>query len=296
MSNPTRTRDEEVLRLRASLRSFARDWPGVVADLEAVVASNPSAALGGQLAGAYRSSGDGAAALAEYDRELGLAPGDPVLLGLRARLRRARGDARGAREDLAAAIRDGGDAQLLRELADVEAELGLLDAALRHLDDAVRKSSHWPSLLARGAFKLRLERWEEAEIDLDAVIFELADAPACQGFLQETLRYRGWAKLFQGKRDALDDLSAALRLNPRDAEALCLRGGLRAAQGDPKAREDLDEALRLDPSLALAHAFRGDVLLTSGDTRAAGAEYLKAIELNPSLRETLSPKLEQFPG
>lgn len=285
-------RDGEALRLRASLHALSEDWRAVVADLSALVSLQPKARLGGALAHAYKRAGDRAAARAEYDREIAADPEDPYLLRLRAKLRRDGGDCSGARADLLEAVglkTDDGD--LLCELADLEAGLGLDDEALGRLDAAVEASGHWRHRLNRGVFRVKLCRWAEAENDLDAVIFDIADAPALAGLLQQALFYRAWAKLSQGKRDALDDLDASLRINPKDPQALCLRGGMRAMAKDARAREDLEAALDLDPELALAYGFRGDLFLDAGDKASALSDYRKATDLEPSLRAMLAENI-----
>src|SRR6185295_15474173 len=51
----------------------------------------------------------------------------------------------------------------------------------------------------------------------------------------------------------------------------------------PKAKPLIAKALELDPQFALAHAIRGwDLLDYDLDFAAAGAEFQRAVELNPN--------------
>lgn len=57
--------------------------------------------------------------------------------------------------------------------------------------------------------------------------------------------------------DAIDDLTAAIRLNPRFAVAFCLRGWLRRKAGQQdEAMRDFSEALRFDDHLTVAAALK----------------------------------------
>lgn len=57
--------------------------------------------------------------------------------------------------------------------------------------------------------------------------------------------------------DAIDDLTAALRLNPKFAVAFCLRGWLRRKAGQQdEAMRDFSEALRLDANYTAAEALK----------------------------------------
>lgn len=287
-------RDREALHIRASLHALAMDWKGVAVDLSAIVAGDSKARLNGALANAYRQTGKDEAALREADREVRVAPEDAGVRGVRARLRQAAGDLAGAREDLLEAARLKGDEQgSWLALADVEAEMELNQDCLRHVEEAAKLGNDWRCLLRRGAVKNELRRYAEAETDLDAVIFEIAELPALAGQLEAAMRHRAWSKFCQGKRDALEDVQFALNLDPHDPQALCIRGAILVMRDDPAGRADLDKAISIDPEFALAYAFRASAFLKKCELAAARRDFAKAGELRPGLREVFAEEISR---
>jgi tetratricopeptide (TPR) repeat protein len=230
--------DFHALRLRADYSGFLQDWAAVAADLEAVRRLDPAAAFGVKLAYAYRAAGRLAEAEAEYTRELGLSPGDCILLEGRAAARERRGDLPGALRDWRAAVEiNANDHALLAGLAAAEGRAGLLEDALTHLDAAVfLVPDFWPHLLDRGLLQARLERWAEAEEDLGRAIARLPGDENVAAARLAAHSCRGWARLKLGRAaQALEDLDEAVRLGPRDAQALRFRALAHAALGDKKA-------------------------------------------------------------
>lgn len=225
--------DGGALRLRAYYHGLLQDWAGVAADLEEVRRGEPDAVLGPRLAYAYGALGRWEESEAEYSRELALAPADGVLLEGRAKARTGRGDHAGALSDLrAAAASAPQDDGVLAALAGAEVRVGLVEKALEHMDAAVALSpGFWPHLFDRGILHARLERWAQAEADLDRAVAAVEGKDALAGELATALTYRGLARMAQGRRaDALADMEKAVAADP--ARAADLAEGIKLARGD----------------------------------------------------------------
>lgn len=83
--------------------------------------------------------------------------------------------------------------------------------------------------------------------------------------------------------EALPQIEAALKRNPKDAKALLQRSTARFIQGDMKGgRADLDRALHLDPTLRQGWLNRGALALADQDFDQAIHDFKKARELDPS--------------
>ncbi|MFO7949816.1 MAG: tetratricopeptide repeat protein [Candidatus Fermentibacteraceae bacterium] len=79
---------------------------------------------------------------------------------------------------------------------------------------------------------------------------------------------------------ALEDLDAALRLDPELGAAYLLRADLRLSRGDLQgAHVDLTRAISRDSTNAAAWRMRGSLELASGEYEAAEADLTRAIEL-----------------
>jgi tetratricopeptide (TPR) repeat protein len=82
---------------------------------------------------------------------------------------------------------------------------------------------------------------------------------------------------------AIEDLSEAIRLNPKFAKPRVTRSMAYAAQGDrSREMQDLDEALRIDPRQAKAYQLRGAALSLQGQYDRAAQDLDLAIRLDPS--------------
>jgi tetratricopeptide (TPR) repeat protein len=81
---------------------------------------------------------------------------------------------------------------------------------------------------------------------------------------------------------AIADLEEALRLDPKNVEALSLHGVLTFNQSDPaRALAEMNEAIRLDPKSAVARNSIGFFHNAKGDYDRALAEINEAIRLEP---------------
>jgi tetratricopeptide (TPR) repeat protein len=93
---------------------------------------------------------------------------------------------------------------------------------------------------------------------------------------------RGSARSFRKDPGAMQDMDAAVRLAPDDAEFLALRGGVLAEQGKfDAAGRDLDEALRLEPNNLIALGNRTVLLEHSGRYKEVRAVADTLIQVAP---------------
>ena len=100
--------------------------------------------------------------------------------------------------------------------------------------------------------------------------------------------YRGRGNAWSCKGDndkAIADYTAAIRLNPKEADAFYDRGIARENKGDwEKAIADYTKAIQLDPKFGDAHGNRGDAYGHKGDYEKAVADYSEFIRLDPKKR------------
>ena len=95
---------------------------------------------------------------------------------------------------------------------------------------------------------------------------------------------RGIAYYDRGELDrALADYTSAIRLDPKNAEALSNRADLKLRKGDIEfAIEDYSAAIEINPKLAGAFNGRGNALRETGQIDRAISDYEKAIALDPN--------------
>jgi tetratricopeptide (TPR) repeat protein len=213
------------------------------------------------LADLLKRRNDRAGALRLLDQALALNPDHPALYFERARLHAEAGDREAAKRDFEKVIaneRPGSKSdQVLKarvELAHLRCLSGDYEAALADCDAVLAANANFPeahrqraeALLALGG------RHKEASAALEQYLKvggkETAAVHKARGLLYqqqhdyraavaaysqalvlepdaETFSYRGWANLKQeAVRPALDDFDAALKRNPKDADALTGRG------------------------------------------------------------------------
>lgn len=91
----------------------------------------------------------------------------------------------------------------------------------------------------------------------------------------------GAAASRQEAPQSIEQYSAAISRDPKDAKALTGRGVAYLTQGDlEKALADLNQALALDPKSARALSARGEVYLKQGEPERALAELDAALQLD----------------
>jgi tetratricopeptide (TPR) repeat protein len=85
-------------------------------------------------------------------------------------------------------------------------------------------------------------------------------------------------------KEAIEDSSQAIRLNPNHALAYNNRGFAHILSGDLKeAIEDFTQALRIDPNLAITHNNRGLARFKIGDLKGAIEDFTQALSIDHSL-------------
>jgi tetratricopeptide (TPR) repeat protein len=126
------------------------------------------------------------------------------------------------------------------------------------------------------------------ELAKDAVIGDLTRRIAAND--SDAARYKR-GQLYAIKHAyalAVQDFDAAIRRNPRDAQALNNRCWVRAAIGDLQAAlADCDRALQLNPGLPDTLDSRGLVNLKLGKTAEAVKDYSASIQGNPKSSSSL---------
>ena len=159
-----------------------------------------------------------------------------------------------------------------------------LAGALREVVAAV-KNQAW----VRGAAPLLASEWlaESYYLQSHSKLDEALKA-ARKSVAQSPNFGFGWARVaelefsFGRTKAASDALDKALKLSPRNAEAVSLKGFLLAAKGKyAAARKQFDEAIALDGALGNAWLGRGLVRIHSGDAIAGCQDLQVAATVEP---------------
>jgi tetratricopeptide (TPR) repeat protein len=116
---------------------------------------------------------------------------------------------------------------------------------------------------------------------LDEAIQELTKAITLNPKDAESYRVRGFTYDIQGKLDeAIQDFTHVITLNPKNAEAYFNRGNACVKQGKlDEAIQDFTHIITLNPKEAVAYFIRGVAYTRQGKLGAAIADYDKAIAL-----------------
>jgi len=120
--------------------------------------------------------------------------------------------------------------------------------------------------------------------DYDGAIQELSEAIKLDPKLAEAYAYR--ARAYSSKSDydrGLSEANRAVQLNSRLAMGYFARGGAYQGKDDiDRAISDYTEAIRLDPKFGTAYNNRGLAYANKKDYDRAIADYTEAIRLDPS--------------
>jgi tetratricopeptide (TPR) repeat protein len=94
------------------------------------------------------------------------------------------------------------------------------------------------------------------------------------------------AAAYRARKDfdrALADVAAALKIDPKHAGAHNVRGGIHLDHGrNDQAIEDFARAIQLDPKVAAFHADRGQAHFNKGEFERAARSYDEAVRLSPN--------------
>ncbi len=230
-------------------------------------------------------------------------PDDAALHGRLAELHYLMGDFDAANASIAAAL-EIDEEQLLARLvqAHAQAETGELDAAIdgyrwfvRYYNRQQPTDADTLMLVAEGS--LQYARWKSVSSIFNFVINTLCpdtlkDDPHCW----QAVHLSGVVLLEKYNRaQAIPELEAALKLNPRAAEVLTSLG--EAALQNSEADQALDfakQALAINPRLPAALRLAADVSLASGDLSATATFVKQALAVNPRDQRTLALQAAVF--
>jgi tetratricopeptide (TPR) repeat protein len=134
-------------------------------------------------------------------------------------------------------------------------------------------------MLGRGLSRYGLERYAEAEADLDHVLDEVSDPEVPEDQRRDAAYFRGLAREQQDKLSgALADYGLAIDLGYDGADVFQRRASVHLALGDVgAAREDVRRARELAPDDANTNAVDGEVLSAEGRFDEAVAAYDRAL-------------------
>ena len=252
-------------------------YPGVLVMDDLPLTDSEKAALADSLA-AYRD-GDLLAALAKFPSATNDSAGTRVY---HAALLLAAGDVAGAEAELAA-------------LPEPPERIQRLAAALRHLIAAVKRLA--PTMTAPPQLAtewLAASYFEQSravrETSLQQALADARQAVALapqSGFAWERVAELEFS--FGRTGLSLTALEQALRLSPRNAQALALKGFLLAAQNRTRdAIAQFDRALSVDSSLPNAWLGRGLCRIRRGEAQSGREDLLMAAALEPQRAELRS--------
>ena len=161
-------------------------------------------------------------------------------------------------------------------LALVMADLGHFDGALAALQDASTSPEHEVAVqLAIARVQTQAGRPQDAVPAAQIAVASRSNA-ATYAALTRAFLATGETEKAQAALDA------ALRSDPRSAEALVAAARVSAARDDATdARARVDAALQADPYYVPAHELDGELCLAAGDHRRCAEAWLRALALNP---------------
>ncbi|MBB5518011.1 tetratricopeptide repeat protein [Amphiplicatus metriothermophilus] len=231
----------------------------------------------------------------------GIAPSSPHFE--QARIEMARGLMAQARPAeainlLREAIRRDPDGRELRfTLANVYAGQGEHDKAVATLDELIGRAGDepddgaWRYYVARGASYLELDRWPDAEADLERAVELAPDEPTALNYLGYS-----WAERGVNLERAFELIEKAVELEPRSGAIIDSLGWAYYQLGDyEKAVVHLERAAALEPDDATITDHLGDVYWRLGRKTEARYQWRRALELDPGVRlkALIEKKLEK---
>ena len=243
------------LTQRATFKAQIFDWDGVLADLDTLIANQPSAYLHSWRGGVHEALGDREAAIADAQAAYDLDPSTYFALNLAELL--AYGGKRDEALDLLAdlPVSDDEEGSYASTFATVAGLAGRTDDAIAALEEQVADKPTNASVLNadcwfRGLFNVQ----PETALSSCTKAIERATNSAPMLDSRAMVSYR------MGDYDAaLSDLDSALELAPGLSASLYLRGIVRLEKGDKAGRTDVERALRMAPELAAKYAMHGVV-------------------------------------
>jgi len=271
------SRDAPALASRAQVRLVRGDKQAALADLARVIELKADAASYLLRARAQHDLKEYAAAIADCNKALALAPKNvEVLLARGAALQALnRNDDALADFDAALAADPASPAASARKVELLRGQKKFTEAfaECERLLKLQPKSAE--ALARRGGIHQAMNRSDAALQDLDAAI--AADASLAAAWLGRAEVLRG----LQRTEEALRDYSQALALQPDQPAALAARGAIHFGRRNfSQARDDYSAALRLDPQPSYLRV-RGLTNLLLKDFDASLADWNSLADLQP---------------
>lgn len=160
-------------------------------------------------------------------------------------------------------------------------DMGDSIGALEWVNKAVDVNRYDPAMLHhRGVMYARLERYEEAEADLDRSIY-LDPTNAGTYITRAMVRY-----FRDNLNGALDDYDMSVMIDPGNVTGHYNRGNLRAQIGDDnRAIEDFDIVIAAEPDNLMAVFYRGVLRDQTGDYRGAEQDITRVLEEYPQFTQ-----------
>ena len=161
--------------------------------------------------------------------------------------------------------------------SDVLWEMGDSTGALEWVNKALDVNRYDPVMLYhRGVMLARMERYEEAEADMDRSIYL---DPTVAG----TYIARAMVRYFRDNLNgALEDYDMSIIIDPSTVTGHYNRGNLRAQIGDDnRAIEDFDFVIAAEPDNLMAVFYRGILRDQTGDYRGAEQDITRVLEEYP---------------
>jgi len=161
--------------------------------------------------------------------------------------------------------------------SDLMWEMGDSTGALEWVNKALDINKYDADMLHhRGVMLARMERYEEAEQDMDRAIYL---DPASSGAYITRAMVRYFRDNLNG---ALSDYDMSIMIDPASVTGHYNRGNLRAQIGDDnRAIEDFDMVIDAEPDNLLAIFYRGILRENTGDYRGAEQDMTRVLEEYP---------------
>ena len=160
-------------------------------------------------------------------------------------------------------------------------EMGDSTGALEWVDKALDVNRYDPVMLHhRGVMLARLERYEEAEEDMDRSIY-LDPGNANSYITRAMIRY-----FRNNLNGALADYDMSVDIDPANITAHYNRGNLRAQIGDDnRAIQDFDIVIAAEPDNMMAVFYRGVLREQTGDYRGAERDITRVLDEYPQFTQ-----------
>ena len=160
-------------------------------------------------------------------------------------------------------------------------ELGDSTGALEWVNKAIELNSYDGDMLHhRGVLMARMERYEEAEQDLDKTVY-LNPGDAGAYITRAMIRY-----FRDNLNGALADYDMSIMIDPGSVTGHYNRGNLRAQIGDDnRAIEDFDMVIEAEPDNLMAIFYRGILRENTGDYMGAESDMTRVLDEYPHFIE-----------